>query len=278
MSAALPRGDATRPLASLAQRRPLLAFVLLAYLLTWLVMLPLLLQRRGFMTLDLPEAWEALAAFGPCVAAWWVLRANAGQPWRAEWLASLRRWPHTTHGWWLTVGSPVAFLLAAVAFEVWRTGGLPPLGHAVAAALGTLHGLFELVIVAAVLQSLGEEPGWRGFLLPRLRARHRPLAATLVLFPVWLLWHLPMFLSRPEFGIAQFGGFALGILSAAIWLTAIYEDSQSTAAAVLWHTLANITRGIALAISTQAFLAYGMAVALGALCYAFALRRVRESP
>lgn len=278
MSAAASRPGAPRAAAGLAQRRPLLAFVLLAYGATWLVMLPLLLQRRGVIPAVLPDAWEALAAFGPCLAAWWVLRANPDQPWRAEWLASLRRWPRAAHGWWLTVGSPMAFLLVALGFEFWRTGAPPPLGAALAATLGTLHGLLDLVLVAALLQSLGEEPGWRGFLLPRLRARHGPLAATLVLFPAWLLWHLPMFLSRPEFGLAQFGGFALGILSAAIWLTAVWEDTRSIAAAVLWHALANVTRGIALAISTPAFLAYGMAVTAGAVCYAVALRRARGSP
>jgi membrane protease YdiL (CAAX protease family) len=134
--------------------------------------------------------------------------------------------------------------------------------------LGTAHGLFELLVVGSLLQAAGEEPGWRGWFLPKLRERLGRIPATLVLVPVWLLWHLPMFLLRPEFGLPQFAGFALGILSAAVWLTAIYEITGSVLAAFLFHFLINATRGVALAISTPAFLGYGMSVALGALAIA----------
>jgi membrane protease YdiL (CAAX protease family) len=39
---------------------------------------------------------------------------------------------------------------------------------------------------------LGEEIGWRGFLLPQLLKRKSPLAASLVLGVVLALWHLPI--------------------------------------------------------------------------------------
>ena len=258
--------------------RPIAAFILLAYGSTWLLMLPLLLQRRGLVSLGLPEAYEAVAAFGPCFAASCVLRANPHRPWLAPFIESLRRWPRTPEGLWLSVGSPLAFLAAALLFETWRTGGWPPLAEVAAHTFGNWAGIFEVVIVAALLQSLGEEPGWRGFLLARLRERHAALRATLLLFPAWLLWHLPMFLSRPSLGPGQFAGFALGILSAAIWLTAVRETTGSVPAAVIWHTLTNVTRALALAISMPAFLAYGMAVTIGAAFTALRLRRARGSP
>jgi len=41
---------------------------------------------------------------------------------------------------------------------------------------------------------LFEEPGWRGFALPRLESQCGPLGGTLILGVVWSAWHLPLFL------------------------------------------------------------------------------------
>jgi membrane protease YdiL (CAAX protease family) len=165
----------------------------------------------------------------------------------------------------LTLLSPVAFLVLAGGLVTVQTGSPPSLAALAGGRLGNLHALLDLVLVSAVLQSLGEEPGWRGYLLPKMLGRFRSLPATLLLFPVWWLWHLPFFLGRPEFGVAQFLGFGLGILSATIWLAFLWERSRSILLAVLWHTALNITRGIALGISTAMFLAYGAVVTIGAL-------------
>jgi membrane protease YdiL (CAAX protease family) len=43
---------------------------------------------------------------------------------------------------------------------------------------------------------LSEEPGWRGFALPRLQAKFSPLVSSLILGTLWAVWHAP----------ARFGG------------------------------------------------------------------------
>lgn len=244
-------------------RKPVLLYVGVAYLWTWVMMLPIYLANRGLIPLLVPHEWEAVAAFGPFVAAVFVLRAASGAE-RAEFWASLKRFD--VHRGWLafTLLSPFVFLLGAVAV-LTVTSGVPDFGNITAGRLSTWRGVMDLFFVSSVLQSLGEEPGWRGYMLPRLRKVFGPLAASVVIFPVWLLWHLPFFLSRPEFGIAQFAGFSLGILSASLWMTLMWDATRSSGLAVVWHTLLNMTRGIAGAISTPAFLAYGMVVMAGAV-------------
>ena len=41
---------------------------------------------------------------------------------------------------------------------------------------------------------LGEEPGWRGYAIPRVEAHVGPLWASVLLALLWAGWHLPLFL------------------------------------------------------------------------------------
>jgi uncharacterized protein len=50
-----------------------------------------------------------------------------------------------------------------------------------------------------------EEPGWRGFALPRLQEKFGPLAGTIVLGLLWAAWHYPHYLMADW--AAQNGGF-----------------------------------------------------------------------
>lgn len=49
---------------------------------------------------------------------------------------------------------------------------------------------------------LGEEIGWRGFLLPRLLKKFKPLNACLLVALIWASWHLPLFFIK---GSSQYG-------------------------------------------------------------------------
>lgn len=243
-------------------RFPLLAYFGLAYALTWSLAVPLLLSKRGVIDLHVPHGLEAVAAFGPCAAALIVLGVTQGRAGIAALGRSLQRWRVPLVWLLFALLSPLAVLVTALLAR----GSLSALYNG--ELWGALAGgaLLELVIIGGLAQGFGEEPGWRGFALPQLRSRRGPLLATLILFPVWLFWHLPMFLSRPEFDVGAFFGFAAGIFSAAVWCTAIYDATRSVLLAALWHALINIARGMAMAVSTAAFLAFGqmvLAVALG---------------
>jgi membrane protease YdiL (CAAX protease family) len=51
--------------------------------------------------------------------------------------------------------------------------------------------LFFIFVFGLFQGPLGEELGWRGFLLPFLLKKYSPLKASLILGLVWALWHLP---------------------------------------------------------------------------------------
>lgn len=239
--------------------RGLWSYVLLAYGLTWLVMLPWVLVQRGLLDLELPDHWEVLGAFGPFLAALLVSWRVGGSAGARDLLAGLTRWRVAPRWRAMTLLSPLVILVLAAAAAV-LSGSPPGLARLQSLSWLSVAALLDLVIAGALLQSLGEEPGWRGFMLPRLRARYGPLASTAVLAPVWILWHLPAFLGRPEFGAVQLVGLALGLAAAAAWLTLIYDATGSLLMAVLWHALINVARGIALAISSTCFVAFSSVV------------------
>jgi membrane protease YdiL (CAAX protease family) len=97
------------------------------------------------------------------------------------------------------------YLLALVLFPaIWI------LGYFLSRALGmevqfSNYPLFDARLLGMVILfflynfiygGLSEEPGWRGFALPRLQVKFSPLVSALILGVLWAVWHAP----------ARFGG------------------------------------------------------------------------
>ena len=250
----------------LIRSAPLTAFIILAWGWTWIMVGPVLAASRGLIELRLGAVfWEFLGSFGPFFAALVVIGATRGREGLA-WLGrSLLDWNVPRRWLAFTLLSPFAILLLALIWQRVATGAWPDLSVLPDGTLGTFAGLMNVVLIKSLWQGLAEEPGWRGYLLPKLRERHGPLMATLILWPFWLLWHMPFFLARPEFALAQFLGFSLGILSAAVWLTVIWDATRSVLMAVLWHALINFARYVALAVSPAMFMTFSLLVTVLAL-------------
>ena len=83
--------------------------------------------------------------------------------------------------------------------------------------------LFDRFVFAFAFVALGEEPAWRGFLLPLLQRRLEPLAATLIIAPIWAFWHLP--LMGTEFAWSVVPAFLVTVVGGAIVLTWLYNAS-----------------------------------------------------
>jgi membrane protease YdiL (CAAX protease family) len=90
-----------------------------------------------------------------------------------------------------------ALLPVAVYGAAWAAGGAAPPAAGVPAAapyrdLTAATALLALGWNLVFGGSLGEEPGWRGFLLPRLLADRTPFGASLVVGFWWGAWHAPI--------------------------------------------------------------------------------------
>jgi membrane protease YdiL (CAAX protease family) len=90
---------------------------------------------------------------------------------------------------------------------------------------------------------VGEEVGWRGYLLPLLRKKLNPFMATLILTGMWAFWHVPMFFYRTGYldtDLFFIVGWSLSLLMGSLFLTWIYENSgQKTMVCILFHGTLN---------------------------------------
>ena len=89
---------------------------------------------------------------------------------------------------------------------------------------------------------LGEEPGWRGFALPRLIERLGPNLGTLILGIAWAFWHLPLFViaGTPQYGI-PFVPFLIMLTAWSMVITLVVMHAHGSAvAAMLFHGSANL--------------------------------------
>ncbi len=91
--------------------------------------------------------------------------------------------------------------------------------------------------------SLGEEIGWRGFLLPELMKRTPPLAASFAVGLAWGLWHLPVdvFAGFALTGASAVLGRVLYAIPLSILFTWIFLGSRGSILCVLLlHTTVNV--------------------------------------
>ena len=198
----------------LLARHPLVSFFVMAYAFSWLVWTPWVLGEdgAGLLPIKLSDATSGLlnaAAIlaGPTLAAFIMTGAIEGRAGVRRLLGRYVLW-RVGIQWYLfaLIGVPLIMLLGTVVVS----GDLPNLG-----ALGgpsyVLSYLAFFVLVFIFGGPLLEEPGWRGFALPRLERLHGPLVGTLILGVLWALWHLPEFLV-PSWAASSGGGGILGII------------------------------------------------------------------
>jgi membrane protease YdiL (CAAX protease family) len=248
-------------------RYPLAAFYVLAYVISWLIWSPGVAAGLGLLELDLSGSLlTALGALGPALAALIVSALTGGAQSVADLIRRTFRWRVKFQWILIAVLGPLATI--GVGALVVRLGGAWP--DLNARSVFPNLGWFATWLVF-LLMALGEEPGWRGFALPRLQARHSAFLSTLILTAIWLGWHLPTYWFYPTAveAVAQFGPVALVLnfvilLAQAILYTWMLNGSKgSVLMVVLLHAGFNLaTTGSGTAVGGIALLVFVVAAVI----------------
>lgn len=132
--------------------------------------------------------------------------------------------------WWLVALLIGAGIAAGTLFLSELLAGVP-LDWG---ALGPIWNVVPMMLFLIILAGLGEEFGWRGFLLPRLQLRHNALVSSLIVGAFHSIWHLPLFFSEgvDQYEMAQtlgffpaFLGYSLVVIGLAILFTWIFNNT-----------------------------------------------------
>jgi uncharacterized protein len=205
----------------------------MAYGLSWLGWLPYVLSQSGLglLPFHLSQLVGLPGAFlGPCLSGFLMTAVTEGKTGVRHLLRRLVLW---RVGWqW--------YLFALVGIPVIRTLGALILPGVLAtyrpSATGSALLLYLSLLPLTFLTSgLAEEPGWRGFALPRLQQRHGPLLGSLILGALWAGWHLPLFFTSwapaswaAGNGLLTLFEFAVIAIALALVITWVFNHTQAS--------------------------------------------------
>ena len=151
--------------------RPLLAFFMLAFAITWAVWVP---RAAGVPVGAVGQLWTWI----PAVAALLAAALTGGRAAVGELGARLVRWRVGWRWYAVVVLGPAAFSLAVAALYALLGGSFAEATPLVLGGETPLALLPIFLVVLFVTDGLGEELAWRGFALPRLLTGHNAFAAT----------------------------------------------------------------------------------------------------
>jgi membrane protease YdiL (CAAX protease family) len=212
--------------------KKLLLYFGVAYLISWIIWLPLILPKFGIDTLPvIPKYHHYLGSFGPMIAALIVKYISDGLEGVLDLLKKLIQWK-VNWIWYVVVFVIPILLVIAVGYadniinhQLFTMDGFStnsefpqfgPLGY-------FLFNFFTF--------GIGEETGWRGYALPVLQKRFSALIATLILAVGWGCWHIPAFFYRPlysQMDVAGIAGFFMSMVMGAIVLTWLFNSTKGS--------------------------------------------------
>ena len=231
------------------RKYPVTWFYILAFGISWLGMISVVLASRGIASSYRPYflVLSIFYAIGSALAAVIVSQAH-GKRGVQNLLKGLIRWRVGIVWYIVAIVGPAALLSVA---QILTT----LLGFSVTIAVPQVD-LSPYVIFGLGINSLAntcEEVGWRGFALSHLQKRHNALIATLIVGVLWGLWHLPLLFLASPMSEYPFLWFTIIVANAFIY-TWIYNSTKGSILLVaIFHASGNIVGAFITGVSPIAY-------------------------
>ncbi|WP_421743007.1 CPBP family intramembrane glutamic endopeptidase [Cellulomonas sp.] len=229
-------------LASVVEKRPGPAFVVIAYAVSWAAWLPLLAAVQGWIALDPPQWLHLVGGLGPAVAALVVVAVTQGRSGLSDLGRRVVAWRGRGRAWLFVFVVPLGLLVVAAPLAAWLGGSSvldldwSAIGRSTEFAALPV-GIWW--IANFFFFGFGEEVGWRGFLQPHFEATHSVVTSAGLVSLAWAAWHLPLFGITPSYRampLVGLLGFAVSIWVAS-WIFAwlLHAGRGSLLVVVCFH-------------------------------------------
>jgi membrane protease YdiL (CAAX protease family) len=105
--------------------------------------------------------------------------------------------------------------------------------------------LLPKLLITVTGGAMGEELGWRGYLLNNFQAKHTPFVSSLFVGFIWGIWHLPLWLLMSGYSgfdlIVYILLFMVNIILISILITYFYNKEKNILIAMWIHFLFNFS-------------------------------------
>jgi CAAX protease family protein len=209
---------------ALVRRHPLVTFFVLAYALSWWAWI---LYALGVFP-------NPIASFGPFLAALVVLALTEGKPGIGRLFRRMVRWRVSPV--WYAFALLLPAVLAGIAAALNVLLGAQPPSPAQVGAWPQLLPTFAVLLLVPGFGGAWEEPGWRGYAVPRLQRGRSALVASLILGVLIAGWHLPLMVA----GEIHYSDIVL-ILAAMIVVNWVFNNAKGSVLIVMLLHAANNT-------------------------------------
>jgi membrane protease YdiL (CAAX protease family) len=243
----------------------LVIYLLLANGITWLCWIPGLVSnaQQGYIMPNFDtyailfktgfsnpqHMWFAVAfqlgVYGPLIGGLVAIWMDGGRKGIEDLWNRITRW--NIGGRWYIAALAITFLLTGIPVGIFAlTGGF---------ALSTIPIVYVLFafLVQLLTSGFGEEPGWRGFLLPRLQTRFDGEKYIWILGLIWAVWHYPIVIIQTLsmmqnvtvlqmlitilMGLVGQTMSLIGMTYIYVWL---YHQTNSVFLVIVFHALSNL--------------------------------------
>ena len=171
-------------MSTIVRKYPALSLLVLAWILG---MAPLLAVNAGL----LPAAFDQIGAFSASLAAIILAAIEGRRGGVRELLGRFLIWRVGLQWWAFALLSTI--IPSVLGLYLFQMLGGPAVDWS---DLKPITSVIPMIILLTILAGMGEEFGWRGFLLPRLQARHNALVSSIYVGLTWGAWHAPLFFTK----------------------------------------------------------------------------------